>query len=118
MLICSNTRDVLGMSDPSSFSSSVQRMPWLVHSLVPDFTFVLGQGAFGLFSPHVAAIAAFGSDGHLQTEESNLLFKQEWNPKYEFIADQVFYYELVHFYKLDMDRLKHWHCHIYCIYVT
>lgn len=59
-------------------------MPWLVHPYVPDFAMSLAEMVFGS-TPRVPAIVAFGSDGSLQSMESNLLFKETWNTEYPFI---------------------------------
>lgn len=69
---------------PSSFLLSIQEMPWLVHSYVPDFAASLAKMVFEL-PFQLPAIAAFGPDEHLLTKESNLAFKKEWNSMYPFI---------------------------------
>lgn len=93
---------------PSSFPMSIQEMPWLVHSYVPDFSIFLVYKVFKL-PFDIPAIAVFGPNGHLETKESNLAFKKEWNSKYPFIEadmDKEVHMELQNRHKWDLDILK------------
>lgn len=96
---------------PSLFLMSIQEMPWLIHAYVPDFAARLAEKLFG-FPSNIPAIAAFGPDGHLETKETNLIFKKEWNSKYPFIKTDMCEEVLRElrssnkFYSWDLDTLK------------
>lgn len=72
----------------TSFSARVKEIPHLVHAYVPNFAKTLVEKVFGSV-PHLPAIAAFGSDGNLQTKESNLLVKKTWSSQYPFIQGDM-----------------------------
>lgn len=83
-------------------------MPWLVHAFEAEFATALVQQVFDVFPPRLPAIAAFGPDGHLETKESNLAFKNNSNSKYPFIEgnlDVEVHRELIHYYGWDLDRI-------------
>lgn len=92
---------------PSSFLRSIQKMPWLFHSFVPDFAVSLYEKVFQ-YPPRLPAIAAFGSDGHLQTKLSNLFCRAELNSVFPFIQadlDREVHREILSTYRWDLQRL-------------
>lgn len=92
----------------TSFPKCIQEMPWLIHAYVPHFSASLARMVFKV-PFHLPAIAAFGTDGHLQTKETNLAFKEEWDTKYPFIeADMCkeVHREIQHIHNWDLDILK------------
>lgn len=94
------------VESPSSFPRGIQRMSWLIHAYAPQFAVDLAKRVFGNF-PRLPAIAAFGPNGHLETKESNLAFKEVWNSKYPFIQadmDEEVCRELIdNMYQWDLD---------------
>lgn len=70
---------------PSSFLDCFQEMPWLILWFGPEYTVSLTRELFDVFPPRLPAIAAFGPDGHLETKESNLAFKNDFYSEYPFI---------------------------------
>ncbi|KAL8106602.1 putative nucleoredoxin 1 [Apium graveolens] len=57
--------------ESTSFSSTILKMPWVVHSSKPDVAVSLFECVFPM-SAHLPAIAAFGVNGHLETKGSDL----------------------------------------------
>lgn len=85
---------------PSSFLSSIQSIPWLVHALAPDFAVSLARVLFS-FPLHLPALVAFDADGHMESKQTNLLFKVDCNPDYPFISEMD---EEVHFDLLTREK--------------
>lgn len=92
------------------FFNSIKEVPWLIHAFVPCFGAALAHEVFGIYPPHLPAIAVFGPDGHLETKLSNLGFEDhrgnlESLLRGEDYMDEEFHKEVVDRYQWDLDNV-------------
>lgn len=93
--------------ESTSFSSTIEKMPWVVHSSKPEVAVSLFECVFPM-SAHLPAIAAFGIDGNLETKGSGLASNDKLVFQYPFIQADMYdevYQELKDEYGWDLENL-------------
>lgn len=93
--------------ETTSSSSTIEKMPWVVHSSEPEVAVSLFECVFPL-SAHLPAIAAFGVNGHLETKGSDLASKDKLVSQYPFIQADMYdevYQELKEEHGWDLEYL-------------
>ncbi|XP_074335463.1 putative nucleoredoxin 1-2 [Apium graveolens] len=95
-------------SESTSFSNTIQKIPWVVHSSKPEVALSLFECLFPI-SPQLPAIAAFGVDGHLETKGSDLASNDKLVSQYPpFIQADMYdevYQELKDEHGWDLENL-------------
>lgn len=90
-----------------SSSSTIEKMPWVVHSSEPEVAASLFDCVFPVYQ-HLPAIAAFGVNGHLETKGSDLASKDKLVSQYPFIQADMYdevYQELKEEHGWDLEYL-------------
>nr|XP_017225688.1 PREDICTED: probable nucleoredoxin 2 [Daucus carota subsp. sativus]XP_017225689.1 PREDICTED: probable nucleoredoxin 2 [Daucus carota subsp. sativus] len=93
--------------ESTSFSSTIEKMPWVVHSSKPEVAVSLFECVFPI-SAHLPAIAAFGVNGHLETKGSDLASNDKLVSQYPFIQADMYdevYQELKDEHGWDLKNL-------------